>query len=162
MQIRTKITFMGILLPLIPVIIVLSLITIQRQGLGRKINAVIDAQTRNELSIIATNVHSFCETQNDTVLRTLGNDMKIAQSILDGSGSISLSSQSVTWETKNQVTGDLRQITLPRLLIGKTWPGIVTDPKAHVPVVDDVVGLGACRTLASRARRGGIPEIRVA
>ena len=39
MRIRTKITFMGIFLPLAPVLIVLALVTIERQGLSLKMNA---------------------------------------------------------------------------------------------------------------------------
>ena len=69
MRIRTKITFMGIFLPLAPVLIVLALVTIERQGLSLKMNATIDAQTGNELSIIARNVYFFCQTQNDTAGR---------------------------------------------------------------------------------------------
>ena len=101
----------------------------------------METMAKNELSVIADNVYSFCKTQNDVVLQTLGNASNVTRAILDRTGSIGLSRQGVTWNARNQVTGQETRVTLPRLLIGEIWPGTVSDPHEHVPVVDEAVSL---------------------
>jgi methyl-accepting chemotaxis protein len=145
-KIRTKITVMGIFLPLTPVLVVLALVTNQKQNLSRTLDTAMDAQTRNELSVIADNVYSFCKTQNEVVLQTLGYASNVARDLLSRAGAIALSSPTVSWTARNQVNGQDTPVSLPRLLVGGSWPGIVSDPAARVPIVDEVVSLagGTC------------------
>jgi len=141
MRIRSKIIAMGIFLPLVPVLVVLALVTLQKQKLAREVDASMNAMAKNELSVIADNVYSFCKTQNEVVLQTLASAGSVAHAILDRTGPISLSRQTVAWSARNQVTGQETQVTLPRLLIGQTWPGTVREPEEKVPVVDEAASL---------------------
>jgi hypothetical protein len=62
MRIRTKITLMGVLLPIISVVIVLSLIMTQRQNLSTKLRKTLDSQVNEELALLARDVYSLCRT----------------------------------------------------------------------------------------------------
>jgi methyl-accepting chemotaxis protein len=111
---------------------------------------------KNELSVIADNVYSFCKTQNDMVQQSLSSASNVTRAVLDRAGSVSLDRTAVTWNAKNQVTGEEVQVTLPRFLIGKTWPGMVSDPHDSVPVVDEAVGLvGGTATIFQRMDEAG-------
>ena len=141
MRIRTKITFMGIFLPLVPVLVVLILVATEKQGLSTRMSSVIDTQTKNELGVIAGNVFAFCKTQNDSMLTSLDRYITVAQSVLDGAGALELSTPPVSWDARNQATGETHGVVLPRLVFGRTWPGTYSDPAAHVPLVDEIVNL---------------------
>jgi methyl-accepting chemotaxis protein len=156
MSIRTKITLMGVLLPIISVVIVLSLIMIQRQNLSTKLRKTLDSQVNEELALLARDVYLLCRTENDAVLNTLQADLGVSRDILQRAGTVSLSRQAVSWDAKNQVTGETAPVTLPRLLVGETWLGQATDANTHVPIVDDTVRLtGAACTLFQRMNEKG-------
>jgi methyl-accepting chemotaxis protein len=156
MKIRSKITLMGMLLPVVSVIIVLSLIILQRQNLSTKLGKTLDSQIREELALTASGVYSLCRTENDAVSKTLEADLSVSRDILRRAGKVTLSRQTVSWSAKNQVTGDLTGVTVPKLLVGGTWLGQVEDVNDHVPIVDDTVKLnGAACTLFQRMNENG-------
>jgi methyl-accepting chemotaxis protein len=148
MRIRTKLLAMGVLLPVIPVVVVLTLIVVQRQNLSAILERNVDAQLRTQLAMTAKDVYALCRTQNDSVKQTLDANLNVARDVLKRAGTVRLDSVAASWSAKNQLTGEVAAVSLPRLLIGKTWPGQVTDTAARVPVVDDTVSLiGATCTI---------------
>ena len=156
MKIRVKITFMGVALPIVPVVVVLGLLIAQKQNLTTRLDKVIDAQVRNDLALITKDVLALCRTQNDSVQQTLQADLNVARDVLQRAGAVGLSRKTIVWDAKNEVTGAKSQITLPQLLIGETWPGQVTDINVHVPVVDDTVKMvGATCTIFQRMNDSG-------
>jgi methyl-accepting chemotaxis protein len=156
MKIRVKITFMGVVLPILPVLVVLALVIVQRQNLTTKLDKIIDSQVRTDLTLVANNVLALCRTQNDSVQQTLQADLNVARDVLRRAGAVGLSHQTIAWNAKNQVTGETSQITLPQLLIGETWPGQAKDANVHVPVVDDTVKMvGATCTIFQKMNDNG-------
>ncbi len=156
MKIRVKITFMGVVLPIIPVVVVLCLLIGQKQNLTTRLDKVIDAQVKNNLALITDDVLALCRTQNDSVQQTLQADLNVARDVLQRAGAVGLSRKTIPWDAKNQVTGVTSQITLPQLLIGETWSGQVTDINVPVPVVDDTVKMvGATCTIFQRMNDNG-------
>jgi methyl-accepting chemotaxis protein len=156
MKIRAKISFMGVFLPIVPVLVVLALVIVQKQNLTTRLDKIIDSQVRNDLTLVANNVLSLCRTQNESVQQTLQADLNVARDLLRRAGAVSLSRKTIAWDAKNQVTGATSQIALPQLLLGETWPGQVTDANEHVPVVDDTVKMvGATCTIFQRMNDKG-------
>jgi methyl-accepting chemotaxis protein len=57
----------------------------------------------------------------------------------------------VAWDAKNQVTGEVIPLTLPRVVAGDTWLGQNADPAVPTPVVDQVQSLvGGTATVFQR------------
>ncbi len=156
MRIRTKITFMGVLLPIVSVALVFSLIVVQRENLSAKLEKTLSSQTRQELTLLAGEVYSLCRTENDAVLRNLAADLNVSRDILHRAGLVTMSRQTVSWNAKNQFTGEVTALALPKFLVGNTWLGQVTDTSAQVPIVDDTSRLsGAACTLFQRVNEKG-------
>ena len=126
MRIRTKITFMGVLLPIVSVALVFTLIVIQRENLSAKLEKTLDAQTRQEVTLLAGEVYSLCRTENDAILRNLQADLNMSRDILRRAGAVSLSRQVVSWNAKNQFTGEVTASRCPGSWSGK--PGSDRSP----------------------------------
>jgi len=62
-----------------------------------------------------------------------------AQARVEDAGGAALGAEGVLWRATDQVTGAVREVSLPQLLVGGTWLGRVTDAAAPAPLVDDVV-----------------------
>ena len=161
MKIRTKITLMGALLPLISVVIVLLLIVLQRQNLSTRLGKTLDSQISEELVLLSSEVYALCRTENDAVGRNLEADLNTSRDILHRAGTVSLSRQVVSWNAKNQFTGELTQLVLPRLQVGASWLGQVADTTAYVPVVDDTVKLtnAACTVFQRMNEQGDMLRV---
>ena len=156
MTVRRKIVFLGILAPMVPVIVVLALVMYQKQSLTTKLGEIMDAQVQNELTVIAGNVYSLSRIQDDSVQQMLRADLNVARDLLQQAGSVRRSPKTVTWNAKNQFTGDVAQVALPALLIGKILPEQVTDPHMYVPLVDDAAKLtGATCTIFQMMNQNG-------
>jgi methyl-accepting chemotaxis protein len=137
MKIQRKIVLLGVLAPIVPVIVVLALVVFQKQSLTTRLGEILDTQVRGELAVIAGNVYSLSRIQDDSVQKTLKADLNVARDILQRTGSVRFSPKTITWNARNQFTGEAAQVTLPELLFGDVWLGQVTDPRAYAPLVDD-------------------------
>jgi methyl-accepting chemotaxis protein len=156
MKIRTKITLMGLLLPIVSVVVILSLMVLQRQNLSTKLGKTLDSQIKDELALLSNEVYTLCRTENDAVLKNLQADLNMSRDILRRTGTVKLSRSPVSWNAKNQVTGEVTPLSVPRLMVGETWLGQVKDTKVYVPVVDDTMNLsGATCTLFQRIDEKG-------
>jgi methyl-accepting chemotaxis protein len=156
MKIRTKITAMGLLLPMVPVMVVLALIADQRQNLETKLGATIDGQIRSQLKTIVDGVYALCQTQDDSVQQTLTGNLNVARDVLQRYGAVTLSPERVAWAAKNQLTGSEMQVALPKLLVGETWLGQIKDTRVRVPVIDDTSQLvGSTCTVFQRINEQG-------
>lgn len=162
MKIRTKIISMGIVVSILPVLVMLLLIQLQRQKLTSRIGVQLDEQIQKQLSTVASDVSALCTTQNDSVQQTLLANLNVARDTLRRKGDIKLSSETVSWKATNQVSGQSTSVSLPKLLVGDTWLGQNFDQRIYTPVIDDAVKLvGATCTVFQRMNDSG-DMIRVA
>jgi methyl-accepting chemotaxis protein len=156
MKIKTKIITMGIGVTVIPVVVMLLLIGIQKQRLTKKLGVDLDSQMNNELSTIAKDVYALCRTQNDSVTQTLLSNLNVARDSLRKKGIVSLSEETVSWKVKNQLSGATATVSLPKFIVGDQWLGQNAYTSQYTPLVDDVVKLvGATCTIFQRMNDQG-------
>jgi methyl-accepting chemotaxis protein len=83
-------------------------------------------------------------------------DLAVAQHVLAQAGGFRLDRGTVTWEAKNQFSGEVTPVVLPRASAGGTWLGQHTDPAQSTPVVDQVRALvGGTATVFQRTGPAG-------
>jgi methyl-accepting chemotaxis protein len=86
-------------------------------------------------------------------------DLQVANYVLGQSGGINLGSptrNTVTWDAKNQVTGEVTTVALPRVQVGGAWLGQNADVATPTPVVDQVQSLvGGTATVFQRINPAG-------
>src|SRR5687767_2334086 len=92
-----------------------------------------DAQTdvaalvEEDISRTATGVYDVVSTQGASTAAKVDSDLAAAHYVLGQAGGFSIDrnpkSPQVAWEAKNQLSGDVTPLSLPRVLIGDQWLG---------------------------------------
>lgn len=145
LTIRNKIVGIGIVAAVLPVVVLLVLIGIQKGRLDKKVGAELYTQAENNLATVAKDMYSLCQSQDESVRQTVAANLNAAKDVLKRKGSVSFSS-GATWQAKNQFSGNTQSITLPKMSVGGSWLGQNTSPSSYTPVVDDVTKMvgGTC------------------
>jgi methyl-accepting chemotaxis protein len=119
----------------------------------------VDQLVDDSLARVADGVYDVVSTQGDSTAAALATDMNVAQYVAQESGGLTVASASrgtVAWDAKNQVSGEVTPVALPRLMAGGTWLGKNADPNVASPVVDQVRSLvGATATVFQRIPGSG-------
>jgi methyl-accepting chemotaxis protein len=107
----------------------------------------------------ADGVYDVVSTQGDSTAALVDSDLQVAGYVLEQSGGLSLgpaTRDTVTWDAKNQVTGEVTTVALPRVQIGDEWLGKNADVATPTPVVDQVQSLvGGTATVFQRMDDAG-------
>ncbi len=110
----------------------------------------------SDLDHIAQGVYSMVQAQQEVLQQQVNGGLKIAHDLLAKLGGIHLDTEIAYWAAMNQVTGEKTQIQLPKILIGKDWPGQNFDLKQPSPLVDTIrQTLGGTCTVFQRMNEAG-------
>ncbi len=109
-----------------------------------------------DLEHTAKAVYATCQAQQEVLEAKVGYDLNVARSVLEKEGGVSFSTETVVWDAINQFTKAKSQVTLPKMLVGKTWLGQNRNMDQESPVVDRVKALvgGTC-TVFQRMNEAG-------
>lgn len=126
-------------------------------SLADDIQADVQRMNADMLADTGRQLDTTVATQAAAVQQMLDSDLRVVRSELDAVGEVSTGSDaSVSWSAKNQLSGEVSTIRLPRFTLGGTSLGQVSDPAVHVPGVDDATDLtGATVTVFQRVNAAG-------
>jgi len=156
LTLKTKLLSVGFILTVTP-LIVLAVITYYQ---NIRIRDVTDIGCRElayaDLDHIAAGVQAMCTAQQDLLEKKLMGDLNVARAILVGTGQVSLSTDQLVWDARNQLTDQAAQVSLPKMLVGGEWLQQNKDFKQRSPIVDKVGELsgGTC-TIFQRMNAAG-------
>src|SRR3712207_2473964 len=88
----------------------------------RDVRALVD----EDISRTGAGVHDVVSTQGASISAKVDSDLAAAQYVLQQAGGFSIDDSGedlVTWDAKNQLTNEVTQVTLPRVLVGDDWLG---------------------------------------
>lgn len=96
------------------------------------------------------------EVQDEALKRDVLARARFAELMLQQGGGVSEGRERVTWEARDQFTGQVTRVELPRVQVGATWLGQNQDPNRETPFVDEVVRRqGATCTVFQRMNEEG-------
>lgn len=107
----------------------------------------LEAEVRNEVGAlgqdtcrqIALGVHHMLDVYHKALLNRLEHALRAASELCAQSGGLHLdASQKVRWQAVNQFTKQTQTAELPRMCLGNTWLGQITDLAVPAPLVDEV------------------------
>lgn len=161
-SLKKKITLLAVTSTVLPLVAILTAVTIQKKIASEKIVVELDKLSREQLAQIASDVEHMCEVTHELLRQQVSAGLLTATVLLESEGGIHESSDRATWNAVNQLTKQSREITLPRILIGNEWLGQNRDKSKPTPFVDKVTqgGNGTC-TVFQRMNEAG-DMIRVA
>ena len=116
------------------------------------VQSLVDA----DLAGAARDAVALVQAQSRTVQAKVDSDLRVARHVLDAHGPVTFSSQAVQWSARDQYSGAVRAVRLPRMLVGGQWLGHNADPAVRTPVVDDIAALtGSTVTVFRRMNEHG-------
>jgi methyl-accepting chemotaxis protein len=122
----------------------------------------VTALVEQSVARTAAGVHDVVATQGASTAAKVDSDLAVALHVLATSGGLAVGGPGglVHWEAKNQLSGEVTPVDLPRVTVGGSWLGQNTDPAAPTGVVDQVEALvGGTATIFQRTPSGDMLRV---
>jgi diguanylate cyclase (GGDEF)-like protein/PAS domain S-box-containing protein len=156
MKIRTKIIGMGLMLVLITAFSIVGVSIEQVHVLNSAINEEMESFIHNETRKVAESVYLMCRSVQQLQDEALKRNLGVAAKLLREQGGMAFGQDQVAWQAINQFDKSVREIRLPKVLVGGRWLGKNEDIAHKSPVVDQVQEmLGVTCTLFQRMNDSG-------
>jgi PAS domain S-box-containing protein len=137
-------------------IIPLAVTGLRRGQLREEMLKELNTLAESECAKVAKDVYLTLRAQHEKLKKEVRHDLNVAEYIMNESGGLSLSRDSVHWTATNQSSGQSTEIDLPKAILGDRWIGQNTDAAVPSPVVDKVGELvGARCTIFQRMNKAG-------
>jgi len=162
LTLKQKIIGLPLVAGILPVLVMLLLISVEKRAVVDKIESELDILARQSMERIAIAVNETSQVSKDMIQIVLDRNLKQADAFFQQMGGISLSDEVASWEAVNQVTGKKKKVSLPKVLImGATWLGQDKDLNAMTPYIDqlkDKFG-GNCAIFQRMDKRGDMIQV---
>jgi methyl-accepting chemotaxis protein len=118
--------------------------------------AALTNSGEQDLEHVARDVYAMCQAQQELLQQKVNYDLNVARDVLEQAGPVSFADETVPWQSVNQYTKAVKQVDLPKMLVGDQWLGQNRSMTEHSPVVDGVKQLvgGTC-TIFQRMNETG-------
>ncbi len=141
---------------LVPVASLLTLTLLLAWRLDRKLSANLQQDFRDRLASVSNGVTGLLRSQHESLQQILLTNLNVAEDLVRRRGGLGLSPASVSWDAKDQVSGETHPTVLPQMAVGGTWLGQNRDPRQTTALVDEVARLvGGTVTVFQRMTPGG-------
>ena len=110
----------------------------------------------------AAGVHDVVATQGQSTAAVVDSQLAVALDVLARSGGLAVGGPGgpVHWDAKNQLSGTVTPIDLPRVTVGGAWLGQNADPAVPTAVVDQIKALvGGTATIFQRTPSGDMLRV---
>jgi methyl-accepting chemotaxis protein len=156
MKLQTRLLVTGAVLTVLPLVTVSLVILAQNKKMVKAADEESMKLAYADLDHISQNIYSLCQTQQDMVQKTVDSALNIARSVMQQTGAIRLTEETISWEAANQFTNASNKVDLPKMVLGETWLGKNAEMSKASPVVDEVQNLtGATCTVFQRMNEAG-------
>ncbi len=155
-KLQTKLLTLGITMTVIPLLVVSTVVFVQ----NKRMVAVAEQGNTDlayaDLDHIAMNIYGMCKAQQEMLQGNIDSSLNVAREVLRNTGDIRLAEETVTWDAVNQFTKASQRVTLPKVMVGETWLGKISDMATPAPVVDQTQNLvRATCTIFQRMNEAG-------
>lgn len=144
---RSKIIAVALVAALLP-ISAATVLTFKFKNVSERIaKDELDELARRNLEQIAKDAYTLCEATNDLLLNKMNNSLRVCEDVIDRTGTPRLDSrETVVWKAKNQFTGEISEIEVPKMNFGKVSIEKNTNLAEKSPIVDETTALvgGTC------------------
>ncbi|MCB2411986.1 Cache 3/Cache 2 fusion domain-containing protein, partial [Demequina sp. TTPB684] len=154
-SLKWQLVAFGALAVLVTSIALTAVGAVQANQLADQAGRDVEQLTTESMTQTAKSARALVSTQVDTVTTRMESELAVAQQTVADMGDLTLGAP-ITWDAKNQATGDITTVELPRVIIGGMDVGQVSSFSTPVPVVDQVTDLlGAATTAFQRMNEEG-------
>lgn len=161
MRLRGKALVIVLTSVALPTVLFVSTVAVNKYRIGKRVGAELTQQAEDRLAGIAKDMYALCQSQQESLQKTITANLRVAHDQLQRRGGASLGSESVSWTAENQFSHVSATVSLPRFCVGGKPLPQTTNPGAYVPLVDDVVKLvgGTCTVFQRMNAQGDMLRI---
>ena len=138
MKISGKISTLGVASVAFAVVAVVAIVLFEKGALQKQLEQIIVRQTKEEAAKIAQGAYAMCASSDARTQRRLEYNLGLARELMAREGTPAFAPETAAWQAVNQITKAPVPVTLPKMLLGKTWLGQNRATNTLSPVVDDV------------------------
>lgn len=138
MSLRSSIIGLAVLAAVLPVLVTVLFIPIQRNIVSKNIADEVDTMARYETMQIADIVYDMCNVTQLGIEKRLTAHLRGAETEVMRLGGFSFSNEFVNWTASNQLTKEKVDVALPKMYLGQTYLAPNRDFNVEAPLVDVV------------------------
>jgi len=137
LMLKHKMIGLPVVAAILPVLVMFVLTSMAQRHVTRQIEDGLDRLAQKNIEGIALAIHNTFEATRNMVQMELDRNLEGFSLLLEEMGGISESSNMVSWEAVNQLTGANKRVLLPKMLVGGVWIGKNRAINGPTPYVDD-------------------------
>ncbi|MDO9542767.1 MAG: methyl-accepting chemotaxis protein [Kiritimatiellia bacterium] len=138
MSLRGSIVGLAVFAAVLPVLVTVLFIPIQRNVVSKNITEEMDAAAKYEAMQVVNMVYDMCNVTQIGIEKRLADHLKGANAELERLGGFSFSNEVVSWTARQQTTGEKAEVAVPKLFLGQTFVAPNPDFTVESPLVDIV------------------------
>jgi methyl-accepting chemotaxis protein len=157
LKIKHKIIALATLTAILPVVVILILIGIQKFHVDKEIRTEMETLLEDKVMAVSKDIYHMCKIAQSVLQERVDKNLNVAREVVKNHGGLSLSpTETVTWQAVNQLSKATQNISLPKFNAGREWLEQVRDFGVRASVVDEVKDLvgGTC-TIFQRMNEEG-------
>jgi methyl-accepting chemotaxis protein len=160
--IGTKLIISGVVTTAVVAILLSAITTWQNM----RVEDVAEQETNKLSNQVQDNVidgiMSMLSTQQELLEDKVGHDLQTSQYLLAELGNVHLGENPITWDAKNQETGDIISVDLPEMMAGNISFGQNKDLGIPTPLVDNVMEMTDCTSTVFQRMNNNGDMLRIA
>jgi len=138
LSLRNKVVGLAVLAALVPLAAMVTLTLIEARLLQNRVLEYMNTFAQSEVEKTVRQVYLMCKTVQDGTARHLLATLNVAKDEIKRSGGIALGKEQVAWKARNQFTQQMKDVSLPKMMVGEVWLGQNGEFNVQSPVVDAV------------------------
>ncbi|TWT38130.1 Methyl-accepting chemotaxis protein 4 [Posidoniimonas corsicana] len=146
MSIGKKILLVSLLGTVACAAVIVGIVSVGRTYLDGMVLDEADRTAHSQCEATTHDVFEMLSVQQALTTQQLNSAIRFTSSLLKEKGGVVFEEDTVAWDAKNQFTGDVASVDLPRVSINGEWLGQNADPATPAPFIDDVAdwSYGTC------------------
>jgi len=138
-MLKQKVIGLPVVAAILPVLVMFALTSMEKRNVTQKIEDELDLLARDSMQRIAVAIRDTCQVTSDMINKEVERHLQDVDSYFSTLGGFSLSPERATWNAVNQLTGEEKKVTLPKMLIVDfLWLGQNRKIDESTPYIDDV------------------------
>jgi signal transduction histidine kinase len=135
-KLQTKLLVIGIVMTVIPLLTISVVVFVQNKQMVKVAEQGNTNLAYADLDHTAKNIYGMCKAQQEMLQANINASLNVARDILRNTGGVRLADETIVWDVVNQYTQTGQRVTLPKMMVGDTWLGKISDMATIAPVVD--------------------------
>ena len=156
LRLGVKVSLLGIVSVLTTAVALVALAVWQTGLYGALAQREAESLMQGDLDHIALGVYNLIRTENDAAQQQVNSSLNVARHVLFSAGRIGLAAEKVGWRVRDQFSNAVKDIELPKMLVGNKWLGQNSEFQTETPIVDTLSKLtGESATIFQRMNEDG-------